>query len=130
MKIVLVSWQKAFPVITLYDTKTKKLSYTTKLKKDFFEESVRYLLRNAKFVDGFIILFGVDRFSFTRQLTLLGNLFALEYECPISSYTIQNEIVCESDLRDLAERITRKVKWRSVIAPVYSRPPHITKKKR
>jgi len=128
MSIAVICWKKEVPILAIYDTSKNFFLTTHKLKKDFFRETVQFLIAYKHSFTRLYAVFSNGRFSQARQLTLIGNLFALEYKLFIASSTIDENVLKAADLVNHLQVTLPKITWTKIISPAYAHPPHITKK--
>ena len=93
MIVAVVSWHSTCPVVALYDPKQKKCTSLHRLKEDFFLETLEAVLKARKKISRLVILFGMERFSQTRQLTLFANVIAKEFSIKCRSPDPRNRTV-------------------------------------
>ena len=130
MSIAVICWHTSFPVIALYDAKLKKNISVYKLKGDFFLDSLEYLIQHKKQFSRILVIFGIERFSQTRQVTLLTNVLAQEYGYPTAFFIPHCPIHSDSLLQTLINQQFNSLQWTKLITPRYVKEPHITKRKK
>lgn len=129
MRIVVICWKEDIPVIAIYEESKKTFATARTLQKDFFRETVQFLIKYKKSFERLYVVFSDGRFSHARQLTLLGNLFAMEYKYPISSSLAKKDVMTQEDLQSYITSQVPKAAWKKIITPAYAHEPHITKKR-
>lgn len=130
MTTAVICWHPSFPAIALYDAKLKKILSVYKLKQDYFVNSLIYLVQNSNKYSCFFVTFGIQRFSQTRQVTLLANVLAQAYQYKTTYLAPQASINSSGDLQKLINQKFDSVQWTRLITPVYAKDPHITKRKK
>jgi len=130
MSIAVVSWQNTFSVAALYDTSLKKFLSIHPLQKDLFVDSLDYLIKQRKNFSRALVVFGIERFSLTRQVTLLINVLAEEYGCKVASFRPQSPCDSQDMLLKCIEQRLHTIMWKNVIVPQYVKEPNITKRKK
>lgn len=130
MTIAVICWHASLPVIALYNVKLKKNISVFKLKKDFFLNGLAYLIQNRKQFSRILVIFGIERFSQTRQVALLTNVLAQEFGYATASLVPQSTINSNQALQKCISDNLNNLKWAKLITPRYTKEPHITKSKK
>ncbi|MFA5030050.1 MAG: hypothetical protein WC495_00465 [Patescibacteria group bacterium] len=130
MSIAVIFWQSTFSTAALYDTSVEKLISAHLLQGDLFLESLDYLIQQKKNFSRIFVIFGIERFSLTRQVTLLTNVLAEEYGCKVASFRINSLCDTQDMLLEYIQHKLPKMTWKDLIAPQYAKEPNITKQKR